>query len=154
MVDLADIRNRTVSAIDYIENMEGKDGDLFREVYEEYNLDQKSTDELKTLTDGMTVIVLSAGWCKDCKYAVPVLRHLQEKIGLEVRVFGKIKTDPLNPDRQWAVPPSPPEVNDWKVKAIPWIVIFDKDGNELATIIEKPETQPTLEAEIVHVLKG
>ncbi len=154
MVDLDNIRTRTVSAIEYIDKMEGKDGDLFREYYDGYEIDMKMVEEIKKLADGMTIVVLSASWCKDCKFALPVLRHLQEKIGLEVRVFGKIKTDPLNPDRQWAVPPSPPEVDEWKVRSIPWIIIFDKNGNEVATIIEKPESQPTLEAEIAHVLKG
>ena len=153
MVDLNNIRERTVDAIEYIEEMEGKNGDLFKDFYEEYKLDPKITDELKQWSDKITIVVLSASWCKDCRFAIPVLRHLQEQIGLEVRVFGKIKTDPLNPDRQWAIPPSPPETDEWNVKAIPWIVIFNKKGEELATIIEKPETQPTLEAEIAHVLR-
>ena len=132
--------------------MEGKNGDLFREFYKDYKVDPKVVDYLKTWSDKITIVVLSASWCKDCRFAIPVLRHLQEEIGIEVRVFGHIKTDPLNPDRQWAIPPSPPETDEWNVKAIPWIVIFNKDGKELATIIEKAETQPTLEAEIAHVL--
>jgi thiol-disulfide isomerase/thioredoxin len=126
---------------------------LFKEYYNEYQLDSNITESLRVWADKIVIVVISAAWCKDCRFAIPVLRHLHEQIGLETRIFGKVKTDPLNPDRQWAVPPSPPEVDEWAVKAIPWIVIFDKNGNELATIIEKPQAKPTLEAEILHVLK-
>ncbi|MFW9846938.1 MAG: thioredoxin family protein [Candidatus Thorarchaeota archaeon] len=153
MVDLDNIRARTKNAREYVESLEGKAGDQFMHVYEEYKLDPAATAELKSLMEGLTVVVLSAGWCKDCRFALPVLMHLEEQIGIEVRCFGGIKTAPLDPNNQWKIPPSPPEMKEWGVTAIPWIEFFDSNGARVATIIEKPQTMPTLEAEMVYVLK-
>lgn len=152
MVDLKDIRSRTKSAADYVKGIDDKHRDSFYEVYQGYELDPSSTDELRGLTDGLTLVAISAGWCKDCKNAIPVLMHLEEQIGLDVRVFGNVKTAPLDPEHQWRIPPSPPEIEEWGATAIPWIEIFDSDGKRIATIIEKPTVKPTLEAELVHVL--
>ena len=153
MVDLDDIRARTKNAREYVESIEGKAGDQFMNLYDGYKLDPTATEELKSLMEGLTVVVMSAGWCKDCRNALPVLMHLEEQIGIEVRCFSGIKTAPLDPDNQWKIPPSPPEMKEWGVTAIPWIEFFDSNGDRVATIIEKPNTKPTLEAEMVHVLK-
>jgi thiol-disulfide isomerase/thioredoxin len=153
MVDLDDIRMRTKNARDYVESIEGKAGSQFLEVYDEYKLDAQSTQELKALAEGLVFVVMSAGWCTDCRAALPVLMHLEEQIGLDVRCFGGIKTAPLDPDHQWKIPPSPPEMEEWGVTAIPWIQIFDSDGQKVAVIIEKPTVKQTLEAELAYVLK-
>jgi thiol-disulfide isomerase/thioredoxin len=153
MVDLDDIRKRTKNARDYVESIGGKAGGQFLEVYDEYKLNPQSTQELKALAEGLVFVVMSAGWCKDCRAALPVLMHLEEEIGLDVRCFGGIKTAPLDPDHRWKIPPSPPEMEDWGVTAIPWIEILNSDGHRVAVIIEKPTVKPTLEAELVYVLK-
>jgi thiol-disulfide isomerase/thioredoxin len=152
MVDLDNIRERTKTARDYVESMEGKARDQFLEFYNEYKLDPKATEDLKPLAKDLTFVVLSAGWCKDCRFALPVFMYLEEQIGLDVRCFGGIKTAPLDPDHQWRIPPSPPEMEEWGVTAIPWVEIFDSKGERVANIIEKPKVKPTLEAELVHVL--
>ncbi|MFX1368765.1 MAG: thioredoxin family protein [Promethearchaeota archaeon] len=105
------------------------------------------------MTGDLTFVVLSAAWCGDCKNAMPVFLHLEETLNLNVRVFGKIKTAPLDPDRKWAIPPSPPEIEEWGATAIPWIEIFNSNGERVGTIIERPRVKPTLEAEILHLLK-
>jgi thiol-disulfide isomerase/thioredoxin len=154
MVDLGNIRKRTKSASEYIETLPENERQGFLDVYEDYELDFGSVEALRKLVKGVTVVVLSAGWCKDCKNAIPVLAHLEGEINLDVRVFGGIKTAPLDPNHKWAVPPSPPEAEDWKATAIPWIEIFDKEGNKIGTIIEKPAVKTTLEAELLYVLEN
>ncbi|KPV65265.1 MAG: hypothetical protein AOA65_0300 [Candidatus Bathyarchaeota archaeon BA1] len=62
------------------------------------------------------MVVFSAEWCKDCTNNVPVLWLISELRGLEIRVFGHLKTDPLNPRERWKIPPSPPEVKDFGVE--------------------------------------
>ncbi|MFX0045251.1 MAG: thioredoxin family protein [Candidatus Hermodarchaeota archaeon] len=152
MADLKDIRSRTKSAAEYMKSLDDKHRDSFYEVYQEYELDASSTEELRGLIDGLTLVAMSAGWCKDCRNAIPVLMQLEEQIGLDVRVFGNVKTAPLDPEHQWRIPPSPPEIEEWGATAIPWIEIFDSEGERVATIIEKPTVKSTLEAELVHVL--
>ncbi|MFW9799286.1 MAG: thioredoxin family protein, partial [Candidatus Thorarchaeota archaeon] len=140
-------------AKEYLESLEDKHIGRFMVEYQAYQLDPESVEKLRDLTRGLTVVVMSAGWCKDCVKAMPVLAQLEEEIGLDVRVFGGIKTAPLDPDHQWRVPPSPPEIEEWGATAIPWIEIFDFHGNRVATIVEKQVVKPTLEAELVYVLK-
>ena len=98
------------------------------------------------------VVVFSAEWCKDCVKNVPVLCLISEFTGLEVRVFGHIKTDPLNPKIRWKIPPSPPEVKTFDVKKIPWILIFDKKAKEIGKIIENPKYTPSVEEELLYLI--
>ncbi len=154
MVDLNDIRIRTTSVRDYIDSLKDKDKEKFLEVYNSYKLDADVVDELRDALKDLTLVVFSAAWCGDCKRAMPVMMQIEEQLGLEVLVFSKIKTAPLDPDRQWAVPPSPPEVNEWGVRAIPWFNFYTAEGNLVGTLIEKPTVKETLEAEILHVLKN
>jgi thiol-disulfide isomerase/thioredoxin len=154
MVDLNEIRSRTTNVRDYIDSLKDKDKDKFLEVYNTYKLDEKVVDNLKEILKGLTLVVFSAAWCGDCKRAMPVLLQMEEQLGLEVLVFSKIKTAPLDPNRQWAVPPSPPEINEWGVTAIPWLNFYDSDGILKGTVIEKPTVKETLEEEILHILKN
>ncbi|TXT54228.1 MAG: hypothetical protein BAJATHORv1_80035 [Candidatus Thorarchaeota archaeon] len=153
MVNLEDIRSRTQSVRKYIEGMKEKDREKFLSVYNDYQLNQDAAKELREYAPDISIVVISAAWCKDCVNAIPVLLKLEEEIGLEIRSFGKVKTVPLDPDVQWAIPPSPPEMEKWKVKAIPWIEIFGKDGKRIGTIIEKPSIKSTIEEEILYHIK-
>lgn len=154
MIDFEDIRKRTTNIKDYIDALSEKDKDLVMDVYEEYNLNEDVVEELREIMKGLKVVIFSAPWCGDCKRAMPPLLHLEEKIGLDAMVFGTIKTDPLNKEVQWKVPPSPPEINEWGAKAIPWFEFFDSEGNKVGTLIEKPKVKDTLEEEILHILKN
>lgn len=154
MTDLDDIRQRTKSASEYLHGLTDKWKEYEMERYEKYNLDSNVVEELKKFVADIVIVLIGASWCKDCREAVPVLMKLEEEMGLEVRIFGTVKTAPLNPDVKWKVPPSPPETIEWGVTAIPWIVIFKKDGTRVGTIIEKQTIKPTLEAEILQLLKG
>ncbi|MFW9767662.1 MAG: thioredoxin family protein [Candidatus Thorarchaeota archaeon] len=153
MVDFNDIKSRTTNVRGYIDELRDKDKDIMLETYNQYKLDDNVVDELKEFGK-LTVVAFSAAWCGDCKRAMPVMLHLEEQLSWEILVFSKIKTDPLNPNVQWKVPPSPPEVNDWKVTAIPWFEFFDSSGNKLGILIEKPQVKDTLESEILHILKN
>jgi thiol-disulfide isomerase/thioredoxin len=153
MVNLESIRKRSKSVRDYISSLDDKLKDIQLEEYRNYNLDGNVIRELQDYADRITIVNIGASWCKDCRKAIPVLMKLEEEIGLEIHVFGSVKTAPLDPNRQWAVPPSPPEVEEWGVTAIPWIEIFDKEGNKIGTIIEKPKHESTLEAEILYMIK-
>ena len=154
MVDLNEIRSRTTNVRGYIDGLKDKDKVKFLEVYNTYKLNASVVDELHEALKDLTVVIFSAAWCGDCKRALPVMMQIEEQLGFEILVFSKIKTAPLDPDRQWAVPPSPPEVNDWGITAIPWFNFYDVDGNLVGTLIEKPTVKDTLEAEILHVLRN
>jgi thiol-disulfide isomerase/thioredoxin len=153
MIDFNDIRKRSTNVRGYIDALSDKDKDIVLEAYDAYHLNAAALKELQEITKGLKVIVFSAAWCGDCKRAMPVMLHIEEKTDLDIMVFGDIKTDPLNKAVKWRVPPSPPEINEWGAPAIPYFVFFDSKGNKVGTLIEKPTVKATLEEEIVHVLK-
>jgi len=154
MIDLRDIRKRTTNVRGYIDALSEQDKDIMMEAYKGYRLNEVALRELKALTRSLKVVAFSAAWCGDCKRAMPVMLHLEEQTDIEVMVFGNIKKDPLSSTSKWRVPPSPPEINEWGVTAIPWFEFFDAKGNKRGTLIEKPTVKGTLEEEIVYVLKN
>jgi thiol-disulfide isomerase/thioredoxin len=154
MVDLKSIRERTISVDEYIQSLDDKNRDIVMEMYEQYDLDGNIVKKLRNRMKDITTVAFSAAWCGDCKNAMPVIKHLVEQIGIEVRIFDKIKTAPLDPDHQWKIPPSPPEIEEWNVTAIPWFEFIDENGRRIAHLIEKPKIKDTLEAEMLYVLKN
>jgi len=52
-----------------------------------------------------------------------------------------------------SIPPSPPEVREFKVEKVPTIVVFDTSSRELGKIIENPAPGKTLEEEILQLAK-
>ena len=143
--------DRTVSVKDYLVCT----SDPFRsksiERMKNYRLKEVVVEELKKYADKLFIVVFSAELClKDCAKNVPVLALLADKAGLKVRVFGGLMRDSLNPKEKWRIPPSPPEVKEFKVEKVPHIVIFDMSGLELGKIVEKPAHDKTLEEEILQ----
>ncbi|MEM3616761.1 MAG: thioredoxin family protein [Candidatus Bathyarchaeia archaeon] len=154
-INLEEIKKKTVPVSQYIAGI----SELFREKFLErrraYKLNLEATSKLKNLVVNIVVVAFSAEWCKDCAAHIPVLALLSEATGLEVRIFGGLKRDPLNPKRKWSIPPSPPEVEKFQVDKIPLILIFSKEGAELGRIVENPKEGLTLEEEILQIiLKG
>jgi thiol-disulfide isomerase/thioredoxin len=153
-VDLGEIRRKTVPVGEYILSLEPvfKDKSLVKKHV--YELQHDAVEQLRKAADRFLVIVFSAGWCKDCAEQIPVLALLAEATGLEVRVFGSLKKDPLSHTSKWRIPPSPPEVTAFEVNAIPLMVVVDSSGNEIGRIVEKPKMKPTLEQELLEIVKS
>jgi len=152
IVDLEEIRRKTVSIEDYISSMSPQFKEKFLDRKESYQPNREALGKLKKEALKYTVVVFSAEWCKDCAKNIPVLWLISEFTGLEVRVFGHIKRDPLNPKTPWRIPPSPPEVETFDVKKIPWILIFEKEGREIGKIIENPRYTGSVEEEILYFI--
>lgn len=152
-VNLAEIRSKTVTVKDYMGKLEGEFRGRFITRKRNYPLKKEVTDRLRQLAQKYFVVAFSAEWCKDCAANIPVLDLISEATGLEVRVFGGLKKDPLSRTRKWRVPPSPPEVETFSVEKIPLIIVFDAEGNEVGRIVENPK-EPTLEEELLKIILG
>lgn len=152
MVNLEEIRWKTVSVGDYISSMANPFRENFLERKESYQPNHKAIEKLKKEANNHTVVVFSAEWCKDCAKNVPVLWLISEFTGLEVRVFGHLKRAPLNLEKRWRIPPSPPEVETFDVKKTPWILIFDKEGREIGKIVENPKHTDSVEEELLFLI--
>jgi hypothetical protein len=153
-VDHEEIRLRTVSAVDYVNCMDEQFKEKFLARKLSYRLNQDSLNGLRgAAARKFFVIVFSAGWCKDCAQNVPVLALVSEATGLEVRVFGGLKKDPLSVGHKWRIPPSPPEVEKFNVEALPLMIIVNSQGKEVGRIVENPKCQPTLEQELNEIVQ-
>jgi len=152
-VSLSEIKNKTVSANHYIDSLKQPFREKFLTRKQTYQLKREAINQLEKSVDKCVIVAFSAEWCKDCAANIPVLALISETIGLEVRIFGGLKKDPLNLKRKWKIPPSPPEVETFHVDKIPLIILFDKKGREIGRIIENPKEKPTLEEEILKILE-
>lgn len=152
--DLAEIRSRTVSVKEYIDGLEQPFRDKFLERGKGYRLQPEAVEQLRKSASRHAIVAFSAVWCKDCAANIPVLALIAEATGLEVRVFGGLKKDPLSHVRKWRIPPSPKEVEAFKVSRLPLMVVLDSRGKEIGRITENPCRCPTLEQELSEIIKS
>lgn len=150
-VNLSDVRKRAVTVTEYINGLDEPLKQKYLARKQTYQIQTGALDELKKHARKYFVVAFSASWCKDCAQHIPVLDLIAENTGLEVRVFGGIKKDPLSHTSKWRVPPSPPEVLTFGVEKIPLIIVFNRDGTEAGRIVESPKRSPTLEQELLGI---
>jgi len=147
-------RRKTLAADEYIGSLEQIFRDRFLARKQTCQLQCVAVEELQKAAGSYIIVAFSASWCKDCAEQIPVLGIIAEATGLEVRIFGGIKKDPLSHTSKWRIPPSPPEVTTFLVDTLPTIIVFDIDGKEVGRIEERPKTMPTLEQEICEIVKS
>jgi thiol-disulfide isomerase/thioredoxin len=150
--DVAKLRKGSEAVHDYV-SAPSKAKDTFDKRHAEYKLDAAVTKGLKKKAKDYVVFVFTAEWCPDCMRNVPVLDMISEATGLEVRAFGHIMRDAKSNTRKWAVPPSPPEVDEFNVPKIPLIVVLRKDGEKAGEIIENPPPGVTIEQALLDIMK-
>jgi thiol-disulfide isomerase/thioredoxin len=150
--DITKLRKGSEAVHDYV-SAPSKAKDAFDKRRADYKLDAAVTKELKKKAKDYVVFVFTAEWCPDCMRNVPVLDMISEATGLEVRAFGHIMRDAKSNTRKWAVPPSPPEVDEFNVQKIPYMVVLKKDGEKAGEIVENPPQGVTLEKALLDIMK-
>jgi thiol-disulfide isomerase/thioredoxin len=151
---LSEIEKRTVPINQYIESLEQPFQEKFLARKQDYRLNAEATSQLTGFAKDYVLVVFSAQWCKDCATYIPVLALISEATGMDVRIFGGLKKDPLSHARKWRIPPSPPEVETFHIDKIPTIVVMSKEGKEIGRIVENPKLTPTLEQKICEIIKS
>jgi hypothetical protein len=149
--NLSEIRKKTVSVKEYLDSLEQPFRDKFLTRKQTYRLKLEAVNQLKKFANNYVIVAFSAEWCKDCGVNIPVLDLLSRATGLEVRIFGGLKKDPLSHTRKWRIPPSPLEVETFNVDKIPLILVLDKEGKTIGRIIENPQ-ELTLEEELLKII--
>ena len=139
MPTLNDVTEDTPTVNQYIDSMPaGYRGGFVRQ-RDDYYLDEDIVEKLKIYASDHEIVALFANWCSDSRRAIPVLARLEDKIGLKVRALGGM-TKPswrekrMNPGKNWAIPPSPREVETLCVTSSPTIIIFNISGEEVGRI--------------------
>jgi len=126
----------------------------FSATYENYIPDDDTIRKLKGYSEDTVIVAFSAEWCKDCHRNIPILHHISEATGIDVRVFGHLMRDVKNNEQRWRIPPSPVEVEEFNVGKIPLIVIMNMQGKPLGRIVENPPEGKTLEETILNLLES
>ena len=152
-INLSETRRKTLSVNQYVESLEQPFQDKFLTFKSTYQLNREAVDYLKENSSKYMVVAFSASWCKDCAKSISILAMLSDAAGLEVRIFGGLKRDPLSTVSKWRIPPSPPEVESFRVDKIPLIVVFDEEGKEVGRMVETPKFAPSVECEISEIIK-
>jgi len=150
--DMTKLRGHSDTVHDYV-SAPSKAKDAFDKRRAEYKLDASVVKELKKAKN-YSIYAFSAEWCPDCWRNIPVLDLLAEATGMEARVFGHIMRDAKSNIRKWAIPPSPPEVDEFNVVKIPLFVVLKKGGEKVGEIVENPPPGKTLEQSILDIVKA
>jgi len=150
--NLSEIKKKAVSVNQYIDSLKQPFSEKFLTRKQTYQLKREAINQLKKFASKYVIVAFSAEWCKDCAANIPVLALISEATGLEVRIFGGLKKDPLSHTRKWRIPPSPPEVETFNVDKIPFTLLFDIEGREVGKIIENPQRESTLEEELLKII--
>jgi len=151
-INLSEVIKKTVPVGKYIDSLKQPFREKFLERKQTYQLKQETLSQLRRFANKCVIVAFSAEWCKDCAVNIPVLALISEATGLEVRIFGELKRDPLSHARKWRIPPSPSEVETFHVDKIPLIILLDVKGREIGRIIENPRKELTLEEELVKII--
>lgn len=151
MYDVHKLRRKSEPVQDYMVGSHGVAPKLIKN-YNSYLLDLKVTEKLRKFVKDVVIFVFSAEWCSDCIRNIPILAHLNNKIGLEVNVFGHIMRDAKSNKERWRIPPSPEEVKEFDVIKIPLIVVLNEKGEVLGKIVENPPKGKSLEEAILEIL--
>ncbi len=151
---LESVRSDCPCCLEYISGM----SPMYRIRYEHraksYRPRQAAVEELRDYVDDFEIVVVFADWCGDAQMAVPALAALERELGIRIRALGGMTKPPFGSDKHWAVPPSPEEVDIFGITSSPTILIFEKStGHEIGRIKTRPRMTPTIEEEILLIIK-
>lgn len=152
MSKFGEMLSRAVPVSEYLAGLPSEDRPKYEVRRQSYTPKKETLEDIRQFAKDFIVVMIGASWCKDCVTHTPVLEMIHKATGLRVEVLGGVKTDPLNPNCHWAVPPSPPEVDTLEITRIPTILVYTPDGKEVGRIIEQPQIKPTLEEELLHIM--
>lgn len=113
--------------------------------YNEYQPKDSFIVRLRPLLRDKKIVVVMGTWCSDSQLDIPHLINLLDELE-----FDRTSIDIWGVDRNKT---SPADVlSKYEVKYVPTIIVFDKNGKEVARIVEKPEV--TLEQDLIKLLSG
>jgi len=108
---------------------------------QEYNPNPNSLDTLERVDEKYHLIVFSADWCSDCVAYVPGLAKsliMAKNNMLQARVVD------YDSYRDMA--------EELNIRAVPTIIVYDKNWKELGRFIETPKKYGTVEEELCAIL--
>ncbi len=102
---------------------------------------QGSVDKLERIDEKFYLIIFSADWCSDCVAYVPVLAKTLVMAKNNMLMARVVDYDGY---RDMA--------EEYNVRAIPTIIVFDKGWKEVGRFVETPRRFGTVEEELCAIL--
>ena len=134
MPSLNDVEKDAQGCCDYLENMSPAYRGGFERQKQDYQINPEALEKIEKYLEDFSIVVVFADWCGDARRAVPVLAIIEEMTGKKIPARGGMTKPPYGSDRNWAVPPSPQEVDAFYITSSPTILIFNKEGEEIGRI--------------------
>jgi len=150
---LSDLSEDAPSVTEYMENMAATYRGGFIRQRDSYTLNKEATGILKTLISDYVIVAFFADWCGDSRKAIPVLALLEQELDFKIRAFGGMTKPPFGSKTNWAVPPSPKEVEICDVTSSPTIVVYRKSGEEVGRMKTRPRQTATVEEELIWIIE-
>ena len=113
--------------------------------YNEYQPKDSFVVRLRPLLLDKKIVVVMGTWCSDSQLDVPHLINLLDELE-----FDRTRIDIWGIDRKKTEPAN--ILSKYEIKYVPTIIVYDKDGKEIARIVEKPEV--SLEQDLIKLLSG
>lgn len=153
MAMLSEVRSDAPSCTEYMETMSPMYKGGFLRQRNEYKLNPEAIGKLGKLLEDYRIVIVFADWCGDARRVVPVMSLIEAETGQKISGLGGMKKPPYGSGKFWAVPPSPVEVDIFEITSSPTILIFNKQGEEIDRIKTRAKMTPTIEQEIVKIIK-
>ncbi len=111
----------------------------FQRVYERYEPDTATIEQIRALQPEARVVTISATWCPDCRRNVPRWARVMEQLpGWENEIY------PREDEAR---------AKQLGIRAIPTFIIYDGQGKELGRVVENP-VLGSLEADILNIVRA
>lgn len=116
----------------------------FAPAYATYQVDKTLTDQIKPLTDEVTIKIFMGTWCEDSQREVPHFYKILDALKFDVK---RVELITLDEEKQ-----TPDHYEDpFAITNVPTF-IFSKDGIEMNRIVESPVI--SLEQDMLNILSG
>ena len=110
----------------------------FLAAYDRYTVDKDTLSKVEGRLSKAKVITISALWCPDCRKNVPKMAAISQNIAWDFEA--------LDRDAEGVI-------KKYGIKKIPTFIVIDKDGNEMARIIEDPK-YASLEEDLLKIVNN
>ncbi|MCK9450646.1 MAG: thioredoxin family protein [Bacteroidales bacterium] len=139
------VRDREV-LIDFVNReglQTGEFAEYYSQEYDNYEVNQEITNQLKTKIEGLEIVVVLASWCIDSKIQVPRFLKLLDAIGFSEEQLMMIGVDSQKKARDL-------DIDIYEVERVPTF-IFYRNSKTIGRIVENPTK--SLEADMLKIVR-
>ncbi len=111
--------------------------------FQEHTPNRVSLDRLERVDQKHYLIIFSAEWCSDCVACVP---DLAKALMMAQNTMLSAKVVDYDAYRDMA--------EEFRVRAVPTIIVFDKNWKEVGRFVESPRRYGTVEEEMCGILES